>query len=270
MKKIRNGRILLKDIKFLENSRMRGIDDVGDLMRDIEQRGLMESVGIRDNDNALVYGNRRVKAFQKIGYKEIEADFYDDLTDDDLLIANLAENLKRKNIGGIETGRICEKLIDRGMTLTEIAEKLGVAKSRVGSAISAYRITKDTPFAKLVTYGTTGAGKKGIPESIIWKIQTSLYRGKILTKKDWRVLLKYIEKGKLTSHHISQLRKILMSDKTLDMEEAMEILEKCRVINTYLCLDEERLNTLMKKHKYDSETGFIKHILREYDEELIF
>jgi len=54
MKKINVGTIKLKDIKHIENSRMRNVDEVSDLMVDIEQRGLMQPVGIRVEDNALI------------------------------------------------------------------------------------------------------------------------------------------------------------------------------------------------------------------------
>ena len=97
MRKIKTGKIKLKDIKHVENSRMREKSDVGDLMHDIEQRGLMQNVGIRISDNALIFGNRRVAAYTKWGYDEVECIFFDDVNDDELLIANLAENLKRKN-----------------------------------------------------------------------------------------------------------------------------------------------------------------------------
>ena len=141
MKKISSGKILLKNIKHIENSRLRDNDDVSDLMGDIEQRGLLERVGIRKQDNALIFGNRRVKAFEKLGYEDIECDYYEEMSDNDLLITNLAENLKRKNIGSIEIGRICKILQNNEMTNSEIAKKLDITKSRVDSAICAYTVT---------------------------------------------------------------------------------------------------------------------------------
>src|SRR3990167_2869964 len=127
MKKVKSEKIKLKDIKHLENSRLRDKDDVSDLMHDIEQRGLLENIGVRLNDNALIFGNRRVKACEKLGYEDILCDYYDDVSDEELLITNLAENLKRRDIGGIEIGRICKLLMQNGMLTTEIAEKLGIS-----------------------------------------------------------------------------------------------------------------------------------------------
>ncbi len=42
MRKVKDENIRLADIKFTENSRLRGKDDVSDLMHDIEQHGLLE------------------------------------------------------------------------------------------------------------------------------------------------------------------------------------------------------------------------------------
>ena len=67
MKKIKSGKILLKNIKHIENSRLRDLNEVSDLMQDIEQRGLLQPIAIRMSDNALIFGNRRVKAYEKLG-----------------------------------------------------------------------------------------------------------------------------------------------------------------------------------------------------------
>ena len=180
MKRVKTELIKLSDINHIENSRLRDQDEVSDLMHDIEQRGLLENVGIRVTDNALIFGNRRVKAYEKLGYEAIMADFYDDLTDEDLLITNLAENIKRRNIGSLEIGRICKILSDRDMTATEISSKLGIKPSRVQSSISAYDVTIGTSFEKLIVYKDKGSG---IPESSIWKIQNALTKYRKLTNR---------------------------------------------------------------------------------------
>lgn len=271
MKRIKTGTIRLKDIKHVENSRMRGQDDVADLMQDIEQRGLLENIGVRQSDNALIFGNRRVAAFEKLGYSEIPCDFYDNISDGELMIANLAENLKRKNIGSIEIGRICQILRNQEkMTNTEIAQKLGVANSRIESAISAYNVTLNTPFEKLVIFGNKGRNHSGIPETLIWKIQNSLARARRLTKDDWACLLKGLESGDITSEKIPQLRNILMSEPTLSIADALEVLEKCRVVHAWFHFDNEELIKAMKKEKCSSEAEFVKLIMRSYNKNLLF
>ncbi len=270
MRKISTGKIRLKDIKHIENSRLREADDVGDLMRDIKLRGLLQAVGIRIPDNVLIYGNRRVKAHEKLGYDEIECDFFEDVSDGDLLLTNLVENMKRKKIGSIEIGRICEILEDDGMTMNEIGGKLGMPPTRVRSVISSYQITKDTPFAKLVVHGTFNPHNKGIPEGLIWQIQASLSRARKLTTQDWNELLHFIEIGELTHSHVTELRKILISDKQLTITRALELLKRCRSVYVSFNFDEERLNQLMKEEKFNNPRDFIKHIITKYDKKLIF
>jgi Glu-tRNA(Gln) amidotransferase subunit E-like FAD-binding protein len=156
------------------------------------------------------------------------------------------------------------------MTNTEIAQKLGISKNRVEGSISAYTITKGTKFEEIVNYGNIGAGRKGIPETLIWKIQNSLSRARKLTDADWELLLKKVEEGKINTEHVSELRKILMSDKSLTLKEALDLLGKCRIIAVFFHCNETALNRLMKEEKFNSETEFIKHIVKSYDKDLIF
>lgn len=270
MRKIKSGKVALKDLKFLENSRLRGVDDVSDLMKDIEQRGLLQGIGVRLEDNALIYGNRRVKAFEKLGYEEIPCDFYTDVTDEMLLVMNLVENIKRRNIGSVEIGRVVEILLNKNLTNSEIAEKLGISKDRVQGCLSAYRITKGTPFEKLVGLHRGNAAGGGIPEGILWKIQTSLTKARKLTNEDWNLLLVEIEKGNFTTHHIANLRKVLLANKTLTVKQGLEILEKCYVAHVTLCFDVEELNKALSKEKETSAQELIKEVIKKYDDKLIF
>ena len=272
MKKVKSGKIKLIDIKHVENSRLRERTDVSDLMHDIEQRGLLENIGIRLSDNALIYGNRRVSAYKKLGYDEIECDYFDDMSDDDLLITNLAENIKRKNIGSIEIGRICHILNDRGMRNSEISAKLGITRSRIESSNAAYNVTVGTPFESLVTFGLIGKASKGIPESTIWRIQNSLTRalGHKISKDEWTLLLDAVEQGKLTGKNIIILRAILTAYKKKTIEEALNMLDESKIVYATLCLNREELVKAMRKVKIDSEQEFIKHIIKEYNEDLLF
>lgn len=270
MRKIKTGKIKVCEIKHSENSRLRDMDDVSDLMHDIELRGQLTPVGIRNKDNTLMFGNRRVKAFEKLGIEEIEADFYEDVSDNDLLIVNIIENIKRKGISPIEIGRICKILEDRGMTRSEISEQLGITKSKLEAAISAYTHTVGTPFEKLVTQGRNSRDTFGIPASLIWRIETTLTRAKTLTKEDWDILLSAIEQRKLTIEHISALRKILMGDRNMSITRALDLLDRCKVIHIFFHLNDKVLSNEMNKEKFGNEIEFIKNIIRNYNKELMF
>ncbi len=273
MKKVKTNKIKLIDIKHIDNSRMRGKDDVSELMHDIEQRGLLQSVGIRVHDNALIYGNRRVRAYEKLGYDEIEADFFDDLNDEDLLIANLAENIQRKGLGSVEIGRVCKMLVDKGLTNSEIAQKLSINVNRVRACITAYTITVGTPFEKLVKF-SVGRGTKhgGIPESLIWDIQSHITRGlgRKITKYDWDILLRSAEEGKLHTKNVNILKYILINDTNKDLVKALGILDKVKIIYFFISLNRNAYEKAKRKIKIDNDVEFMKHVIKNYDEDLIF
>lgn len=279
MKKIKSGLIELNKIKYVENSRLRAKDDVSDLMIDIENHGLLQPVGIRLKDNALIYGNRRVKAFEKLNYDKIPCEYFEDVSDEDLIILNLIENIKRKNIGSIEIGRMCSILIEKGLSNMEVAARLGINSTRVHSALSAYRVTVDTPFESLVIFGS-GDERKGvnknmkgkIAEGIIWHLQTSLSKalGKKITKQQWAILLRAIEEGKIVNQNIPTLRYILLMDKNRDIARALELLDKTKIVYAYLSFNEDELIKAMRKEKIDNNLEFIKHIIKGYNKDLIF
>lgn len=272
MKKIKSGRIKIGNIKHIENSRMREKDDVSDLMQDIEQHGLLEPVGIRESDKALIFGNRRVKAYEKLGYEEIEADFFDDVSDEELLILNLSENIKRKKIGSIEIGRICNMLVERGMTSSEIAVKLGISKSRVRYCITAFKVTIGTPFETLIIEGRGGQAGKGIADGLIWKTQTSLSRalGKKITKQQWAILLRAMETGKLTTKTVSLLRGILMSTPDKDLNKALDVLDKAKIIYPVLAVNQEEWYKALRLKKISSDIEYIKYLINSDNDKILF
>ena len=274
MRKIKSGKIKLKDIKHLENSRLRAKTDVSELMHDMAQRGQLQNIGIRVSDNAIIFGNRREVAGIKLGWDEMDADFFDDVSDENLMIANLAENIKRRQIGSIEIGRICGILEKKGMARSEVASKLVIPHSRVNSAIAAYNITVGTPFEKLVTFGAVGKHKVGlIPETLVWKIQESLTRAmprNKISQEDWILLLDAIEQGELSSHNITMLRAILMTYKDMNLEDALKILGESKIVYASLCLNRAELVKDMRSAKIDNELEFVKHIIKEYNEDLLF
>lgn len=271
MKKIKSGLIKLKDIKHIENSRIRFKDDVEDLMHDIEHRGLIQSVGVRSSDNALIYGNRRVKAFEKLGYDSIPCDFYNDIDDDDLLITNLSENLKRRDLSTIEIGRVISILLTRNYMKNEVAEKLGLTSDRLNTCLTCYENIKGTPFENIITYHKT---KKGIAESLVWKLQSTLGRvypnNNKIPKEDWIILLKSAEEGRLTNGNIAQLRSIIVTYPKLNLIQCIELLDKGKSVYYNGYFKKDVLFALMKTTKNTSENELIKQIIQNKYPELLF
>ncbi len=271
MRKVKSGLIQLKDIKHMENSRLRNKTEVGSLMEDIKQNGLLQSVGIRKSDNALIFGNRRVSACEKLDYKEINADFFEDVSDSELLILNVAENIKRESIGSVEIGRVVKMLMDKGLTKTEVASKLVMRPSRVNASLKSYEVAAETPFAKIITYGHIGASKSGIAESLVWRVAEAVKRGnRKLSKQEWNVLLSAMENGKITAATVPVFRTVLMNHKDIPISKALDILEQAKVVYSHLVVNRKVLSACMDKEKIDNDVQLIKSIIRKYNKELFF
>lgn len=272
MRKVKSGTIKLFEIKHIENSRMRNKDEVGDLMKDIEQRGLLEPVGIRTSDNALMYGNRRVLAFEKLGYSEIPCEFYDDVDDEELISANVAENMKRKDISSVEVGRMADLLMKKGYTKYEVAIKLNMKVDRVSTSINAYKIAYNTPFAKIITDNKSHKSKGLISEKLLWSINSAVLRTlhREVTKKEWDILIRACESEKLHTQNVSVFKSILGSTKGININQALDLLDKTKSIYTTIAVNQYEWAKVMRNEKMTSDLEFIKMLIKKYNNNLLF
>ncbi|MEK6881961.1 MAG: ParB/RepB/Spo0J family partition protein [Nanoarchaeota archaeon] len=229
---ISSGEIPIHDIKHIINARFRNQGDVADLIGDIKEHGLLQPVGIRASDNALIYGNRRVEAFEKSGYKLIRCDFYDDMTDIELMAMNIRENDKRKNITSVERGRGIWNMQHQNpnLSLAEIAAMLTMTVQRARILLKVYEVVAGTPYEKYVVQGRKA---QGIPENFVEQCQTTLARTRVnkkLSDRDWNILLEAAKDRKLTLRELAPLKKICYAKPNIQMELAIKMLNKCRVV----------------------------------------
>lgn len=270
--KVKSGKIKVSDIKHIANSRFRDIDDVGDLIADIKVNGQMENIGIRLEDNALIYGNRRVAAFEKMGLQEIDADFYEGITDTQLMAMNISENHKRKQLTPVEYGRAIWMMQhnDKTLTLSEIGAMLSIPVSRVSKLLKVYNVVAGTPFEKAIVQGHQ---IEGVPEQFVSSCYSILSRTRInqkLSKIDWSVLLEAAKKRELTLAELTPLKKVLFAKPNIQMDLAIKLMKKCKVVSIYLGFDEVILHQEMDKERINSETEFVRHIIRKYNKDLLF
>lgn len=270
--KVKSGEILISDIKHIANSRFRDVEDVADLIADIKVNGQLEPVGVRLEDNALIYGNRRVAAFQKMGLEKIRADFYENINDTQLLAMNISENHKRKGLTPVEYGRAIWMMQknDKKLTLGEIAAMLSMPPSRVSRLLKIYNVVCGTPFETSIVQGNQ---IQGIPEKFISTCYSNLPRTRInqrLSKLDWKALLEAAKNRELTCAEIIPLKKICFAKPNIQMDLAIKLLKKCRVVYLYLPFDEAVLQEEMDKAKITSERDFIRHLVKQYNQKLLF
>lgn len=270
--KVKSGEIAVKDIKHIANSRFRDTGDVADLISDIKVNGQMQPVGIRIEDNALIFGNRRVSAFEKMGLETIRCDFYEGVNDIQLMAMNISENHKRKALTSVEYGKAIWMMQqkDEKLTLLEIAAMLSMPPSRVAKLRKIYDVVCGTPFETAIVQGNK---IQGIPEEFVTCCYTMLSRTRInqkLSEHDWAILLNAARKRQITIAELTPLKKICYAKPNIQMELAIRLMKKCRVVNIYLGFDDAILQAEMGKHKIPSEQEFIRFLIRQYNQQLLF
>jgi ParB/RepB/Spo0J family partition protein len=266
------GEIAIKDIKHIANSRFRDTEEVSDLMADIKLRGLMQPVGIRKEDNALIYGNRRVAACKKLGYDKVFCDFYENVSDAELMAMNINENKTQKSYTIIETGRGIYLMMqaDKNKTILEVAALLTMPATKVTHILKTYEVVRGTPYEKYVVEGTK---TEGIPVDFVQKCQTLLSRVRInrrLSERDWKILLEASKNRTLTLNDLYPLKKICRAKPNIQMELAIKLLDDCKVINVVLPVDLKIFNEEISKTKCSSEKEFIAHIIKQYNPNLLY
>lgn len=131
----------IKKIKLAKNSRMSvSAEELDGLMQSIKSVGLLQPIGVTKNGSGyeICYGNRRFLACSKLGLSKIACVVHESKKAFDSDIKNLTENIQRRNISLAEAGRYVELLNKDGLTLREIAVRLGVSAGYVESCRKAY------------------------------------------------------------------------------------------------------------------------------------
>ncbi|AEE15440.1 parB-like partition protein [Thermodesulfobium narugense DSM 14796] len=107
------------------------------LSESIKEHGVLQPIVVREKGQLyeLISGERRVKACERIGISEIPA-IVKEVTDEQMAILALVENLQRENLSAIDEARAYVELQDKfSMTHEEIANSVGKSRSYVTNTI---------------------------------------------------------------------------------------------------------------------------------------
>ena len=98
-----------------------------ELKQSLQEYGLLHPIVVvkQDEGYRLVAGLRRCIAAKQLGWEKIPAHVLDENDEDTLDLITLEENIKRENISPVQEGRWFKKLMAKGITMKEIAEKIG-------------------------------------------------------------------------------------------------------------------------------------------------
>ncbi len=112
---------------------------LNELKKSILANGLIQPITVRrvaGNRYQLVSGERRLRAFSDIGYKEIPAYIIKVESDEIMLALALIENIQRETLNPIEVGLAYKRLMDEcHLTQEQIADKVGKDRTTVANSI---------------------------------------------------------------------------------------------------------------------------------------
>ena len=114
--------------------------ELAELAESIKENGLLQPLLLRPAPKALdryelVAGERRLRAVQKLGWKQVPA-ITRDVDDDTLLVLALVENLQREALNPIEEAEGYQALMDKhGLSHVQIGRAVGKSRSTVANMV---------------------------------------------------------------------------------------------------------------------------------------
>lgn len=111
--------------------------DVLELAESIQEKGLLQPISVQPwvakdgYDYRCILGHRRLKAFEIKKWKTVPAIIKRGLTETQVRILNLQENLERKNLNILEEALAIKKFKELGYTLAEVAKMTNTSKTWV-------------------------------------------------------------------------------------------------------------------------------------------
>jgi ParB family chromosome partitioning protein len=118
------------------------------LAENLKQNGLLQPIRVRPKPNSdryvLITGERRLRALRTAGCQTIRT-IVDrrDLSEVDIVIQQLSENLARRALKPMESARAMKKLINMGVTRTEITTRLGFHTSTISQLLALNSLPED-------------------------------------------------------------------------------------------------------------------------------
>lgn len=109
-----------------------------ELAQSIEEKGVLQPILVTAKDNGfeLVAGERRLRAAEMAGLKQIPAITFEGLSKETIIELALIENLQREDLDPIDEARGYRRLIDEcGLTQELVAQKVAKNRSVVANAL---------------------------------------------------------------------------------------------------------------------------------------
>jgi len=122
------------------------IHSLNELISSIEQNGLMQPIVIteikQNGLHTIIAGHRRYEAFKIMGKNKIKAILLKNITEKDLAILSLTENLMRENLHPIENAIAIKNILDNKIVESQnkLAEYVGLSKGYVSKLMNILKL----------------------------------------------------------------------------------------------------------------------------------
>lgn len=122
-------------------------ETLDELKRSILENGLIQPITVRRAQNGnyeLISGERRLRSFKDIGYKEIPAYIIKVDTQEAMLALSLIENIQREKLNAIEVARAYKRLMEEcNLSQEEIADKVGKNRTTITNSIRLLKLPSE-------------------------------------------------------------------------------------------------------------------------------
>ena len=108
-----------------------------ELAQSIKENGVIQPIIVRQSPvigYEILAGERRYRASLLAGLRYIPA-VVKQLSDQEMMIQSIIENLQRENLNPIEEAHAYESLVEKGFTHAEIADKMGKSRPYISNSI---------------------------------------------------------------------------------------------------------------------------------------
>ena len=108
-----------------------------ELAQSIKENGVIQPIIVRQSPvigYEILAGERRYRASLLAGLTSIPA-VVKQLSDQEMMVQSIIENLQRENLNSIEEARAYESLVKKGFTHAEIADKMGKSRPHISNSI---------------------------------------------------------------------------------------------------------------------------------------
>ena len=112
-------------------------EKLNELKESIEKNGLLQPIIVKKAVKGyyIIAGERRYRAFELLGRKEIPA-IIKEMTDEEMMVFAVLENLQREDLSALEESESYKNLMDKmSLTQEELAKKLGKSRPYIANSL---------------------------------------------------------------------------------------------------------------------------------------